>query len=265
MLCLTIVCDFIYTKLHLIHEGGMVLNNYELREKLNKLVFSKSHDERSEIIKNPIFMTEDVLDELRDSVNSSDSEYSRNLFQDYLELLIRYQEKGNAELIKFYSHIEIQLGFVDFVAGFDTYEKRKDFLISKPFLMDEKSLIFINKFIDNYPIKNKKIINKFRFYRNLIKACKMIGINEAFEDFRPPEQKYIDCVNSQMRAENLYHVFSSIGLFYDEISSDKIRSVFHQLQANYEEDENMRNSIVALWESFSAFQKNKNEIWFWEN
>jgi hypothetical protein len=98
----------------------------------------------------------------------------------------------------------------------------------------------------------------------LLKACRVIGIEEAFIEFATPDKKYIDAVNSLLRRESLTDIIRFLGENGGLISSKQMRNVFHYLQAQFEKDDSNKNRLIALWDIISPHQSEKREIWYWE-
>lgn len=132
-----------------------------------------------------------------------------------------------------------------------------------PYLIDSKSIKHVNYFINRQTLSDN-YIKIYRYYRNLLKACRILGVDEAFEEFETPDIKYLNVFNTLLRSECFNDLIVNTALFKDTISSNYIRNILHNYQAKYENDLLMRNELIALWEYISGFQTLKRQVWFWE-
>ena len=83
-----------------------------------------------------------------------------------------------------------------------------------------------------------------RLFRNLLKACAVIGIDDAFLEFDTPDEKYVDVVNILMSRESLTEVLIFWGEYKEAVSSHEMRNVFHYLQAQFERG---RSKRIKFW------------------
>ncbi|MBP1949352.1 hypothetical protein [Virgibacillus litoralis] len=238
------------------------MDEYELECQLISFCSINDKETRYNEIKNDVYKDNRILDILSSLVAHEQNPDEKQNAIDHLDLLTEYQSKGIHALDFFTSVYEIEHSFIKLAFGFENFSKRKEYLLSVPFLFEKRSINIITKKINREEYLNTNIASKL--YRNLLKACRVIGIERAFNEFSTPEKRFVDAVNSLMNRETI----PELALFlYDHkkiISSPQIRNVFHYLQAQYELDSNKREKIKALWEFLSPYQDNQGLIWYWE-
>ena len=157
----------------------------------------------------------------------------------------------------FSSIIEIEFCFAQFAFGFDNFNKRKKYLLSAPFLIEKRAVDIITDFVNREKYLSDNIAS--RLFRNLLKACAVIGIDDAFLEFDTPDEKYVDVVNILMSRESLTEVLIFWGEYKEAVSSHEMRNVFHYLQAQFERGKVQKNKILALWDIISPHQSDKRE------
>jgi len=218
--------------------------------------------ENKRVIKRPLFQDKRIIDIVHELAESEKKLNHRQNFLDHKELFTNFQSNGIEVLTFFTSILEIESSFIQFAYGFDNLSKRKRYLLTIPFIFEKRSLDIISAYIK----REKHLSNNMasRLYTNLLKSCRVIGIEDAFEEFSPPEEIYVNAVNDLLRRESLSSVIQFLGEYKEIISSKQMRNVFHYLQAQFEKDKFKRAKIVALWDIISLYQNDKREIWYWE-
>lgn len=240
------------------------MDKHDVFCKIVKFMSITSSTERCKAIKDPTFAEQAIIDILKEMVDDEELVDRKMDYKDHIELLTEYHCEGISALDYFVSFSQIESNFVEFSYGIDSFEKRKDYLLATPFLSDCKSIKCINRFIQRETDMPNSVLTQYRLYRNLLKACRVIGINEAFDEFATPDDKYINAMNILFKADNIYALISILGNYKDSISSKYMRNCFHYLQAKYEQDKQMRDTIIANWDAISSFQPIERNIWFWE-
>lgn len=238
------------------------MGNFDSNSKIIDFTFISDSESRKKAIKDPIFIEKSTVYELESLIDNAETEQDKLNYMDHLDLLIEYQKNGISALKYFISFSQIELCFLNFCFGFNDFNLRKGYLLSNPFLMEQKSVKCINRFIERINVPNTDF--KCRLFRNLLKACREIGIEQAFEEFNTPNEKYINAFASFIKTDGLYDLISTTGFYNDILSSKYLRNVMHYYQAKYEKNQIMRNNIISLWDYLSNFQSIKRNIWFWE-
>ncbi len=209
------------------------MDKYNVFCRIVELTSITDSNERLKAISDRIFTEQATIDILNEMIKDEEIENYKLTLIDHLELLTQYQSEGISAFDCFVSFAQIEMSFVKFSYGFDSFEKRKNYLNSTLYLLDCKSIKYINRFIHHEKDLPDAYLIKYRLYRNLLKACRVIGINEAFDEFLPVDEKYLKVVNVLFRTESLYDLLSVVGQYSDEVSSKYIRNCFHYLQAQY--------------------------------
>jgi hypothetical protein len=240
------------------------LRKYDFIRQIIEFTYITDSDLRRNEITNSIFIDPMIISQLKEMIEDEESEEQKLNYIDHLELLVEYQSKGISALDYFVSFSQIEFSFADFCYGFNSFDERKRYLISKPFLMESKSIKCINRFIEREKNIPASAVIQQRLYRNLLKACRVIGIEEAFEEYKTPAEKYVNVTNILFKAKSLYELVSISANYKDIIYSKYIRNFFHYLQAKYEKDQLMRDSIITIWNYISRYQPIERSIWFWE-
>lgn len=238
------------------------MNNYELKSQVIHFCNLKSPEERYSELNNSVYMERKVIDIIKELASEATNGTYRQNYIDHMELIEEYQRKGSVALNFFTSIIEIEAAYIKFAFGFDSFPKRKQYLLSAPFLIEKRSIEIITDYIEREKYLSNNVGS--RLYRNLLKACRVIGIEEAFTEFATPEKKYVDIMNILFKKDTIPEHLLFLSDYKDEVSSKQFRTVFHYLQAQYEKDKSKRNRIIALWDLISPYQEDKREIWFWE-
>jgi hypothetical protein len=243
-------------------KGVIKMEEYEITDRVIHFCSLKDKETRYEEIKKPIYLDKRVIQILNELVKEEQNLESCQNYVDHIELFKEYQLKGRVALDYFVSILEIRSSFIKFAYGFNNFEDRKKFLLSNPFLIDRKSIGYIIELIDREKYLSQRIAS--RLYRNLLKACRVIGIEKAFEEFDTPEDKYVDAVNCLLEKRSIYEILLFMNDYKEEISSKKIRNVFQYLQAEFEKETLKKGRIIAVWDIISKYQEEKRTIWFWE-
>lgn len=245
-----------------------MLSEIDYSETIIDLCRSKDRESRIEIFKRQVFEDSEQYIELMNTFQSiisvSNNEDDKENYQDHFNLVIEYKQSGLNALDYFLSTAQIQNKFVEFSCGISTFDKRKDFLFENLFLAEKESIKRINEFINSKLDYPSSAITSFRLCRNLLKACRRLGVERTFLEFELPEQKYFDALTSISQTDSLSDVISTTVFLKDIISSESMRNVFHYYQAHHEDNPRMRAKLVAMWDTISIFQKNTVDIWFWE-
>lgn len=236
---------------------------YELLEKILDFCSITDFEGRRKAIKDHIFMGNSVFVEMQELIDNADTENTKFEYIEHMDLIKSYQSKGISALDYFVSSYQLELCFAEFTAGFNSNTLKKDYLLRNPFLMDQKSINYINGFIDRQKIADT-YITRYRYYRNLLKACRILGINEAFEEFDTPETKYTTVFGELLKTNQITDLITSAAIYKDIVASKQMRSVLHSYQAKFEKNQQMRSSIMSLWDYISIFQKINRQVWFWE-
>jgi len=237
--------------------------NYEVLEKILDFCSITDFECRKSAIKDYIFMENSVINHVQQLIDDTEIENDKFNLIEHKDLIETYQMQGISALDYFVSPYQIEFCFTKFCFGFDEIKARKDYLLKHPFLMDEKSIKYINGYIDKLKIADTCIV-KYRYLRNLLKACRILGINDAFEDFETPEIKYINAFNGLIKTEQIIDLITTAADYKDIVRSRYMRNVLHSYQAKFEKDQRMRDSLTAFWDSISALQSIKKQVWFWE-
>lgn len=239
------------------------MDQYELMEHILHFCSLKNKEERLGEIKNPIYMDERIIDILNELADDEKDPSYRQTYLEHLEFFKEYQIKGINTLYYFTSIKEVELSFIKLAFGFDNLVNRKQYLLTVPFLIEERSINLITNYIEREKHLSRNANS--RYYRNLLKACRVIGIEEAFLEFTPPEdERYVDAVNVFLRSDSLTDLIRSMAAYKEEISSSQMRNIFHYLQAQYEKQKSKRDRIVAIWDLIFNFQSDKRGIWYWK-
>jgi hypothetical protein len=237
------------------------LEDFEIVSKLKQFCLLTEKEKRYEEIKNPIFREQVILQILKELAENEQDFDNRKNFIDHIELFKEYQKKGLVALDFFVSPRELRLSFVKFAYGINNFEDRKKYLLSNPFLIDRKSIEYITGLIEREKHLSQRATS--RFYRNLLNACRINGIEKAFEEFSLPDQRYFDAVTCLLRGDSIPDFLLFLNYYRKEISSKEIRNVFHYLQAEYEKETLKRKKVKSAWKVISDYQKDKSPIWFW--
>ena len=230
---------------------------------LIELCNAKESIERAQILSKAEFKDPAVLNNFIEIISETDNDEEKKNYSDHMNLIVDYNQNGKQVLERFVSKKQAIHCFNYFSNGFDSFEKRKGYLFENIFLIEKNSIDWINDYIEvnrNYPMT---ILGNLRFYRNLLRACKSLGIEKAFLEFQIPEQKYFDAFICISQSDSLADVMKTTAFLKDTISSNFMRNVFHFYQAQYEDDVNKKARLFAMWDTISIFQKNADEIWFW--
>lgn len=238
------------------------INKYDLVTQIVEFCLLTEKKERFNEIQKSIYKDERILDILKELLEEADDPYSRQNYIDHLEFFFEYQENGIDALHFFVTISEIQSYFIQLAFGFDDFPKRKQYLLSVPFLIEKRSIKIINDYIESEEYLSKNIAS--RLYRNLLKACRAIGIEKAFLEFSTHEEKYVNAVNSLIRIESIPDYLKFLNNYKDTISSNQMRNVFHYLQAQFEKNEIRKRRVVGLWSVISGYQSDNSNIWYWE-
>lgn len=237
--------------------------DYELLEKILNFCSITDFENRRKAIMDHLFMEDSVVNYMQQLIDDSETENEKVNFTNHKKLIELYQLRGISVLDYFVSSCQIEVCFTDFCFRFDEIKARKNYLLRHIFLMDEKSIKYINSFIDRQKVADTYIL-KYRYFRNLLKACRILGINEAFEDFDTPEIKYISVFSALLRTIQITDLMTTAADYKEIVSSKYMRNVLHSYQAKFEKDQIMRNTLVGLWDSLSSFQAIETQVWFWE-
>lgn len=239
------------------------MEEYELETQIFTFCCMRDKETRYNEITKSIFKDKRIIDILKELAEDEREPSRRQNYFDHIELFVEYQTKGIVALNFFTSIIEVESSFTQFAFGFDDFPKRKKYLLSVPFLMEKRSIDIITEYINREKYLSNNMAS--RLFRNLLKACRVIGVEEAFIEFATPDEKYVDAVNELMKRDSIPGFLLFINDYKEIISSREFRTVFHYLQAQYEKEKSKRDRILAFWDVISSHQSNNRVIWYWED
>jgi len=238
------------------------MHDYELSSQIINFCHLRDKESRYNEIKKSIYMDKRIVGILQEIIEDEIDSGSRQNYIDHIALFKEYQIKGIVALYFFSSIIEIETSFGQFAFGFDDFHKRKKYLLSVPFLMEKRSIDIITEYIERERYLSINMTS--RLFRNLLKACRVIGVEEAFIEFATPEEKYVDAMNDLITRDSIPRLLLFISDNREIISSRQFRTVFHYFQAKYEKEKSKRDRILALWDAIALHQSDNKGFWYWE-
>ena len=216
---------------------------YDVHKKFINFVFLKTAEERREFLNNNDLLSEEIIEVIQNQANKNGSEE----FIEHYNLLKDCKKNGIEKLDYFFSIRELQMMFVEFCEGFNSFEERKDYLKHHIELCSEKALRSIEAYIENR-MQEKwfrgDYLTKARLYRNLLKDANTKGIEDVFKEYGIPSEKTVNMVNQLLRADNAYQAFGP-HIYLCENKSDAQKMV-NMLIAKNEDNQEFMKMIDAI-------------------
>lgn len=228
------------------------------RETFHSLVFAKTFEDRKCILlANPDLSSNEidqVIEGLISDAKDSDFEQIIDDYEVHRELLKEYKDKGLEALINFHSITEITTAFVKFTDEMDSNDKRQAFLEENMYLISNFALGVIDRFIEQHKKKMPKLVPHFRIYRDLLRTCRVLPIDEVFKEYSMPSDEVYNAVLELAKKDDIYDSLHTRTIYRDLLSQPEVINVFRLLQAVYVDNKAKLRQFAAVWDFISQLQ-----------